>query len=74
METLKIYTFLLIDYNFSFNFQLNITTCMWLTPDRIMFGTDTGLIMMCENGELRHNCVFKAAEVMEMSLKKVETE
>ncbi|XP_021188779.3 cilia- and flagella-associated protein 57 isoform X1 [Helicoverpa armigera] len=51
-----------------------ITSCMWLTPDRIMFGTDNGMIMMVENGELRQNCIFKAAEVTEMSLKKVEAE
>ncbi|XP_026319729.1 cilia- and flagella-associated protein 57 [Hyposmocoma kahamanoa] len=54
--------------------NINITTCMWLTPDRIMFGTDNGLIMMVENGEIRLNCVFKAYDVMEMSLKKVDTE
>ncbi|XP_053620233.1 cilia- and flagella-associated protein 57 isoform X1 [Plodia interpunctella] len=54
--------------------NINITTCMWLTPDRIMFGTDNGVIMMVENGELRQNCIFQAAEVMEMALKKVETE
>lgn len=47
---------------------------MWLTPDRILFGTETGLIMMVENGELRQNCVFRAAEVMEMALKKIEHE
>lgn len=54
--------------------QINVTTCMWLTSDRIMFGTSTGLIMMCENGELRQNCLFKATEVLEMSVKKVEAE
>lgn len=54
--------------------QINITSCMWLTPDRIMFGTDNGVIMMVENGELRQNCIFKAADVIEMSLKKVEVE
>ncbi|XP_028156155.1 cilia- and flagella-associated protein 57 [Ostrinia furnacalis] len=54
--------------------NINITTAMWLTPDRIMFGTDNGVIMMVENGELRQNCIFKAAEVLEMSLKKVEAE
>ncbi|XP_072943065.1 cilia- and flagella-associated protein 57 isoform X1 [Epargyreus clarus] len=54
--------------------NINITSCMWLTPDRIMFGTDNGIIMMVENGELRQNCIFKAVEVMEMSLKKVEAE
>ncbi|KOB73579.1 WD repeat-containing protein 65 [Operophtera brumata] len=42
--------------------NIDVTTCMWLNPDRIMFGTSTGLIMMCENGELRQNCVFKATE------------
>lgn len=47
---------------------------MWLTPDRIMFGTDTGLIMVVENGELRQNCIFKASEVVEMSLKKADME
>ncbi|CAF4793044.1 unnamed protein product [Pieris macdunnoughi] len=51
-----------------------ITSCMWLTPDRIMFGTDTGTIMVVENGELRQNCIFQASEVMEMSLKKVEAD
>ncbi|XP_022822197.1 cilia- and flagella-associated protein 57 isoform X2 [Spodoptera litura] len=54
--------------------NINITSCMWLTPDRIMFGTEHGMIMMVENGELRQNCIFRATEVMEMSLKKVETE
>ncbi|KAF9421540.1 hypothetical protein HW555_002473, partial [Spodoptera exigua] len=54
--------------------NINITSCMWLTPDRILFGTDKGMIMMVENGELRQNCVFRASEVMEMSLKKVEAE
>ncbi|KAH9637657.1 hypothetical protein HF086_009325 [Spodoptera exigua] len=54
--------------------NINITSCMWLTPDRILFGTDKGMIMMVENGELRQNCVFRASEVMEMSLKKVELE
>ncbi|XP_075972690.1 testes of unusual size isoform X1 [Anticarsia gemmatalis] len=54
--------------------NINITTCMWLTSDRIMFGTENGVIMMVENGELRQNCIFRAAEVMEMSLKKVETD
>ncbi|KAL0901492.1 hypothetical protein ABMA27_006736 [Loxostege sticticalis] len=54
--------------------NINITSAMWLTPDRILFGTDNGMIMMVENGELRQNCIFKAAEVMEMSLKKVEAE
>ncbi|XP_063616617.1 cilia- and flagella-associated protein 57 isoform X2 [Cydia splendana] len=54
--------------------NINITTCMWLTPDRIMFGTDNCVIMMVENGELRQNCVFNALDVIEMSLKKVETE
>ncbi|XP_050681259.1 cilia- and flagella-associated protein 57 isoform X2 [Leptidea sinapis] len=54
--------------------NINITTSMWLTPDRILFGTDNGLIMLVENGELRHNCVFRAAEVVEMSLKKVDVE
>lgn len=57
-----------------FHTQINITSAMWLTPDRILFGTDNGMIMMVENGELRQNCIFKAAEVMEMSLKKVEAE
>lgn len=47
---------------------------MWLTSDRIMFGTDNGLIMMVENGEIRLNCVFNAYDVMEMSLKKVDAE
>lgn len=47
---------------------------MWLNPDRIMFGTDNGMIMLVENGELRQNCVFRALEVMEMSIKKVEPE
>ncbi|CAG4978626.1 unnamed protein product [Parnassius apollo] len=54
--------------------NINITSCMWLTSDRIMFGTDNGVIMIVENGELRHHCVFRAVDVMEMSLKKVETE
>lgn len=54
--------------------QINITSCMWLTPDRILFGTDNGVIMMVENGELRQNCVFRAFDVLEMSLKKVEAE
>ncbi|XP_068626911.1 cilia- and flagella-associated protein 57 isoform X2 [Battus philenor] len=54
--------------------NINITSCMWLNPDRILFGTDNGIIMMVENGELRQNCVFRAFDVMEMSLKKVETE
>ncbi|CAH0405353.1 unnamed protein product [Chilo suppressalis] len=54
--------------------NINITSCMWLTADRILFGTDNGMIMMVENGELRQNCMFKAAEVLEMSLKKVEAE
>lgn len=39
-----------------------------------MFGTGSGLIMMVENGEIRLNCVFHAFDVMEMSLKKVDTE
>lgn len=47
---------------------------MWLTPDRIMFGTFNGVIMVVENGDLRQNCIFRAADVMEMSLKKVEVE
>ncbi|CAH2050452.1 unnamed protein product, partial [Iphiclides podalirius] len=54
--------------------NINITSCMWLTPDRILFGTDSGVIMMVENGELRQNCVFRAFDVLEMSLKKVEAE
>ncbi|XP_038207858.1 cilia- and flagella-associated protein 57 [Zerene cesonia] len=54
--------------------NINITSSMWLTPDRIMFGTDNGVIMMVENGELRQNCIFQAFDVMEMSLKKVEAE
>ncbi|XP_045500687.1 cilia- and flagella-associated protein 57 isoform X2 [Colias croceus] len=54
--------------------NINITSCMWLTPDRIMFGTDNGVIMMVENGELRQNCIFQAFDVTEMSLKKVEAE
>ncbi|KAJ8735588.1 hypothetical protein PYW07_007208 [Mythimna separata] len=52
----------------------NITSSMWLTQDRIMFGTNNGMIMMVENGELRQNCIFKASEVTEMSLKKVDIE
>ncbi|CAB3240040.1 unnamed protein product [Arctia plantaginis] len=52
--------------------NINITTCMWLTQDRILFGTDNGVIMMVENGELRQNCIFQALDVMEMSLKKVD--
>ncbi|XP_049879809.1 cilia- and flagella-associated protein 57 [Pectinophora gossypiella] len=51
-----------------------ITTCMWLTPDRIMFGTHSGMIMVVENGDLRQNCIFRAWDVLEMSLKKVEVE
>ncbi|KAJ2947907.1 hypothetical protein O0L34_g9698 [Tuta absoluta] len=51
-----------------------ITTSMWLTQDRIMFGTDTGMLMVVENGDLRQNCIFKADEVAEMSLKKAEIE
>lgn len=39
-----------------------------------MFGTDNGVIMVVENGELRQNCIYKAAEVVEMSVKKVEVE
>ncbi|XP_059051010.1 cilia- and flagella-associated protein 57 isoform X1 [Achroia grisella] len=54
--------------------NINITSCMWLTSDRIMFGTNDGVIMVVENGELRQNCVFRATEIMEMSLKKVEAE
>ncbi|XP_045769052.1 cilia- and flagella-associated protein 57 isoform X3 [Maniola jurtina] len=54
--------------------NINITTCMWLTPDRIMFGTANGVIMMVENGELRQNCIFQALDVTEMSLKKVDVE
>ncbi|GBP75293.1 Cilia- and flagella-associated protein 57 [Eumeta japonica] len=54
--------------------NLNITSCMWLTPDRIMFGTSKGMLMLVENGEFRQNCVFRAAEVVEMSLRKVDTE
>ncbi|XP_041975861.1 cilia- and flagella-associated protein 57 isoform X1 [Aricia agestis] len=51
-----------------------VTSCMWLTPDRILFGTSKGVIMMVENGELRQNCIFKAMEVIDMSLKKTEIE
>lgn len=47
---------------------------MWLTPDRIMFGTDNGVIMVVENGDLRQNCIFRAVDVIEMSLKKVDVE
>ncbi|CAH0727322.1 unnamed protein product, partial [Brenthis ino] len=54
--------------------NINITSCMWLTPDRIMFGTYNGVIMVVENGDLRQNCIFRAADVMEMSLKKVDVE
>ncbi|XP_046965131.1 cilia- and flagella-associated protein 57 [Vanessa cardui] len=54
--------------------NINITSCMWLTSDRIMFGTDTGTLMVVENGDLRQNCIFRAAEVTEMSLKKIEAE
>ncbi|XP_031769045.2 cilia- and flagella-associated protein 57 isoform X1 [Galleria mellonella] len=54
--------------------NINITSCMWLTSDRIIIGTDDGTIMVVENGELRQNCIFRAAEVMEISLKKVEAE
>lgn len=45
---------------------------MWLTPDRIMFGTSTGLIMVVENGDLRQT--FQATEVVEMALKKTDIE
>ncbi|KAM3967911.1 testes of unusual size [Aphomia sociella] len=54
--------------------NINITSCMWLTSDRIMFGTDSGVIMVVENGELRQNCIFRATDVTEMALKKVEAE
>ncbi|XP_039752116.1 cilia- and flagella-associated protein 57 [Pararge aegeria] len=54
--------------------NINVTACMWLTPDRIMFGTDNGIIMMVENGELRQNCIFRALDITEMSLKKVDAE
>lgn len=47
---------------------------MWLTQDRIMFGTDNGIIIMVENGELRQNCFFRAFDVTEMALKKVDVE
>ncbi|XP_073957164.1 cilia- and flagella-associated protein 57-like isoform X1 [Choristoneura fumiferana] len=53
--------------------NINITSCMWLSPDRILIGTDNGVIMMIENGELRQNCIFQAFDITEMSLKKVES-
>ncbi|KAI8438557.1 hypothetical protein MSG28_011021, partial [Choristoneura fumiferana] len=53
--------------------SINITSCMWLSPDRILIGTDNGVIMMIENGELRQNCIFQAFDITEMSLKKVES-
>lgn len=43
---------------------------MWVTPDRVMFGTKNGMLMVVENGELRNNCVYKAYEVTEMCMKK----
>ncbi|XP_037969047.2 cilia- and flagella-associated protein 57 [Plutella xylostella] len=54
--------------------NMHITSCMWLTPDRVMFGTAAGRLLVVDNGELRASCVFTAAEVVEMSLKKVDVE
>lgn len=54
------------------HFQLIITSCMWLTADKVMFGTKTGILMIVENGELKQNCCYRAMEVTEIITKKDE--
>ena len=53
-------------------FQLIITSCMWLTPDKVMFGTKSGILMIVENGELKQNCCYRAVEVTEIQTKKTD--
>lgn len=45
---------------------------MWLTPDKVMFGTKFGVLMIVENGELRQSCNYQGAEILEISTKKDE--
>ncbi|XP_077289414.1 cilia- and flagella-associated protein 57-like [Arctopsyche grandis] len=54
--------------------NLIITSCMWLTPDKVMFGTKFGVLMIVENGELRQSCNYRGAEILEISTKKDDKE
>lgn len=45
---------------------------MWLTPDKVMFGTKSGILMIVENGELKQNCCYRAVEITEIQTKKTD--
>lgn len=54
-------------YGFNKAEQLNLTTVVWLSQDRILTGTDSGSLIIIESGDLK--AIFNASDLLVMQLK-----
>lgn len=45
---------------------------MWMTPDRVMFGTKNGMLHIVENGEIKQAFSYNALQIQEINMSKID--